>query len=217
MPLAFTAHPGLGMAAIRVARDDHPVDATGPAMGLRNMIPAIPAVPQANGALRYPLVFVYWLILPIVHWGADIPGGTVLADFIVGVERCGTALERCILGGLDMSPCTISVARARIKRLGVRIFQLDPAPFTVMFADLYPTTPTPPVAGVVMPAAHPDTAHASPAALSAWMCERATALRLFPGALASIDGYHFGQGDAKNTQSVVYRLWADAPTLYRPV
>ena len=146
------------MAQIRVARDDHPVDATGPAMGLSNMVPAVPAIAQANGALRYPLVFIYWLILPIVHWGADIPGGTVLADFLVGVERCGTALERCILGGLDMSPCTISVARARIKRLGIRLFQLDPAPFTAMFADLYPTTPTPPVAGVVMPAAHPDTA-----------------------------------------------------------
>ena len=75
---------GLGIAAVRVARGDHPVDATGPAMGLNNMIPAVPAIAQANGAL-----FIYWLLLPIVHWGADIPGGTFVADFIVGVERCG--------------------------------------------------------------------------------------------------------------------------------
>ena len=107
-------------------------------MGLSTMIPAVPAIAQANGLLRYPLVFIYWLLLPIVHWGADIPDGTFVADFIIGIERCGTALERCILGGLDMSPCTVSVARARIKRLGVRIFQLDPAPFTALFADLYP-------------------------------------------------------------------------------
>ena len=155
MPLTFELFPGLGMAAIRVARADHPVDATGPAMGLANMIPAIPAVAQGNGALRYPLVFIYWLLLPIVHWGPDIPDGTILADFIVGIGRCGTALERCILGGLDMSPCTVSVARARIKRLGIRLFALDPAAFTAVFADLYPTTPTPPVGGVAMPAAHP--------------------------------------------------------------
>ena len=42
-------------------------------MGLSTMIPAVPAIAQANGLLRYPLVFIYWLLLPIVHWGADIP------------------------------------------------------------------------------------------------------------------------------------------------
>ena len=131
MPLDFEDFPGLGVAATRVNRADHPVDATGPATALHTMVPSIPGVVQPNGALRYPLVFISWLILPIIHPGNDIPNITPLGDFIVHAQRLGAALERCILGGLDTTACTASVARARIKRIGKRIYEIDPGPFTI--------------------------------------------------------------------------------------
>ena len=99
-------------------------------------------MPQANGVLRYPLVFVAWLLLPVIRPGNDVPDATLLADVILHVARLGVAFERCILGGLDTSACTPSVARARIKRLGLRLAVLDPAPFTAVNADWYPTVPT---------------------------------------------------------------------------
>ena len=115
MPLAFEAFPGLGIAAVRVARGDHPVDATGPAMGLSNMIPAVPAIAQANGALRYPLVFLYWLLLPIVHWGADIPGGTFLADFISSALNAAEPLQGEV-GMTEVAPPTSTGAWTRPTR-----------------------------------------------------------------------------------------------------
>ena len=166
MPLDFEAFPGLNLGALRVARANHPVDATGPAAALNTMVPSIPGVALANGALRYPLEFICWLFLPIVHPGNDIPVATALGDFIVHAQRFGVAFERCILGGLDTSACTASVARARIKRIGMRIFETDPAPFTSVFADLYPAEPSPPIAGLAQPIAVPAEASA---ALLLWM------------------------------------------------
>ena len=145
---------------------DHPVDATGPCQALRTMVPAVPPVILPTGELRYPLVFIYFLFLPIIHPGADIPDATMWVDFLVAVARCGVAFERCLLGGLDTSACTVSVARARLKRLGIRLFLADPAPFTAMFADLYPVTPTPALLGAPQPQAVPP---AAAVALLIWM------------------------------------------------
>ena len=41
----------------RINRGEHTVDASGPCMSLQTMVPSIIAMPQANGVLRYPLVF----------------------------------------------------------------------------------------------------------------------------------------------------------------
>ena len=78
MPLDFQQFPGLGLAASRLARGNHNVEATGPALALQTMVPAIPPAPQANGAMSYPLVFIMWLILPIIRPGDDILPGTIL-------------------------------------------------------------------------------------------------------------------------------------------
>ena len=158
MPLDFLPQPGIAMMQARVNRADHAVDASGPCMSLQAMVPSIAPAQLANGLLRYPLVFIYWLLLPIIRPGADVPGATPLADFVLHVARLGVAFERCILGGLDTSPCTPSVARARIKKLGLRLVASDPGPFTAVFADWYPTVPTPPAGGVAQPGAHPPEA-----------------------------------------------------------
>ena len=166
MPLDFLPQPGIGVMQARVNRGDHAVDATGPCMSLQTMVPSITAVQVANGMLRYPLVFIYWLLLPIIRPGADVPDATLLADFVLHVARLGVAFERCILGGLDTSPCTPSVARARSKKIGLRLVAIDPGPFSAMFADWYPTVPTPPVGGVAQPVAQPAEAAV---ALLLWM------------------------------------------------
>ena len=150
----------------RINRGEHTVDASGPCMSLQTMVPSIIAMPQANGVLRYPLVFVAWLLLPVIRPGNDVPDATLLADVILHVARLGVAFERCILGGLDTSACTPSVARARVKRLGLRLAVIDPAPFTAVNADWYPTVPTAAVGGVVQPVAHPGEAAI---ALLLWM------------------------------------------------
>ena len=113
MPLDFEQHPGLGIEAVRVARGPHHVYATGPALVLGTMVPAVPAIPQANGSLRFDLAYIDWLILPVIRPGGDIPPNVALAENVVHPSRLGTALERCVLGGLDTSACTPSVARAR--------------------------------------------------------------------------------------------------------
>ena len=118
MPIDFVAFPGIvALANLRAARADHPVDLSGPALALQQLCPAIVGIPQGPGIIRYPLVAVYWLILPVVRAGADIMPGVVLADFVVHAQRCGVAFERCLAGGLSVSPCTPSVARRRIKRV----------------------------------------------------------------------------------------------------
>ena len=158
MPLDFEAHPGLGIEAVRNARGPHPVYATGPAMVLGTMVPAVPPIPQANGSLRFDLAFVDWLVLPVIRPGDDIPGAVALAENVVHPARLGTALERCILGGLDTTACTPSVARARIKRVGMRLYATTPLPFEARMADLYPCLLAPLLGGVAPPLAVPGAA-----------------------------------------------------------
>ena len=161
MPLDFTLHLGLGPMALRAARGDHDVVVTGPSLALQRMIPSLSPMINAAGLVMYPLQVVLWLILGVTRPGADIPAGTLMAEWVVHVQRLGAAFDRCILGGLDTSACTPSVARVRLKRLGARLFALDPAPFTVLNADLYATVASPPIAGVVQPVCVPPEAAAA--------------------------------------------------------
>tara|TARA_B110001450_G_scaffold154698_1_gene144299 strand:+ start:611 stop:10615 length:10005 start_codon:yes stop_codon:yes gene_type:complete len=112
----------------------------------------------AAAGLLYPLVIIFWLFLSIIRLGDDVPPAALLADFVVNVQRLGVAFERCIAGGLDLTPCSPSVARARIKRVGLKLAVGDAVPFTAVLADLYPCEPSPPIGGVVQPNAVPAEA-----------------------------------------------------------
>ena len=160
MPFDFVTLPGLTMQQQRAARGPHPIMVSGPALALSQMLPSLPGAPAAGGAnaLLWPCVVLYWLLLPVIHIGNDVPNGARMAEFLVHAQRLGVAFERLIVGGLRLEPCTPSVARARIKRLGIRLFMTDAAPFTAVFADFYPVEPTPPVGGVAQPMAVPPEA-----------------------------------------------------------
>ena len=72
----------MGFAQLRVARANHDVIVTGPALVLATMVPGAPAQ-TVGGQLRFVLAFVDWLLLGIIHPGADIPIGTELAAFMI--------------------------------------------------------------------------------------------------------------------------------------
>ena len=139
MPLAFEDTPGLAGRRRLLARRDHDVYATGPSVALARMIPAFQAARNADGSFVFELRQILWLLLVIIRPGDDIPIDTLLKDAIVHVNRLGVALERLIACQLDLSPCSPSVARARIKLLGMAQSMIDPSYFTAAHADLYAT------------------------------------------------------------------------------
>lgn len=67
MPFAFTDHPGLGFAALRAARNDHPVVVSGPAKAIASMVPAIGAAALPNGDYLIPLVAAAWLVQAVAQ------------------------------------------------------------------------------------------------------------------------------------------------------
>jgi hypothetical protein len=170
MPLAFGAFAGLAGVPLLVARAGHPITASGPSTALVNMIPEWRAVagPVANTFI-FAFTQIYWLLLAIIRPDAALPAATNLVGFMIHVQRLGFAFETLVAAGLDMSPCSASVARKRIRRMAALVFQNNPAPFTALPADLYimemPPPPPPPVPGmaaaVVAPhACAPDVTHA---------------------------------------------------------
>ena len=153
MPLSFAAIPGLAGNALTVARGPHGVTAMGPATALSTMVPQFRAAPGvvANSFL-FQFYHIYWLLLAIVRPAAGFPRGALLVATMIHVQRLGVAFEACIAGGLDLSPCSASVARKRLRRLSARLFLATPAPFEALAADVYtlvmppPPVPAPPLA-----------------------------------------------------------------------
>ena len=139
MPLSFIAFPALTLEEARVARGHHRVDVSGAASVLITFVPelAASAAPNGDGHYLLDLSVVYWLLLPPLTLGADVPAIVPLADVMVDPARCGIALERLLLAGLDASPCELTVARKRIKDHAASVRLIDPASFQVGFNDLY--------------------------------------------------------------------------------
>ena len=107
------------------------------------MIPAFSATLQPDGSAIFQLRQIYWLLLVIIRPGADITVNERLVDYLIHVSRLGAAFDRLVQAQLNMTVCSPSVARARIKALGLRVALEDPIPFTAMAADLYAVIPDP--------------------------------------------------------------------------
>ena len=89
MPLDFEHHDGLDDAELRLARLDHPVEATGVAKVLGTMIPAFEPTRLANGRLLFQLRQIQWLLLVVIWPGDDVPASTLLFGCIIHVRRLG--------------------------------------------------------------------------------------------------------------------------------
>ena len=68
----------------------------------------------------YPLRMVYWLCLGMLRPAPDMTPFR-LWEKILNPNRIRMALETVISNGLDMSPCSLSVARARLTSLKDRV------------------------------------------------------------------------------------------------
>ena len=126
--------PGRGLRLQGRAREH-----TGPSVVLATMIPTFGARMHPDGSASFLLRQIQWLLLVVIRPGADIPLNTLLRDLIIDVGRLGAAFDMLVANRLDTSPCSPSVARARIKALGMRLAVGDPIPFTAMMVDLYVT------------------------------------------------------------------------------
>jgi hypothetical protein len=139
MPLDFEAVPGVVGRALRLARRSHDVYATGPSVALATMIPAFGAQMQADGSATLLLRQIQWLLLVMIKPGDDVPPGVLVFETMIHVNRLGAAFEHLVTGQLDVSPCSPSVARARVKKLAMQLMLGSPQPFTAVRADLYET------------------------------------------------------------------------------
>ena len=136
MPFAFTTHPGLIGDQLTIARVDHKAVVTGAALTLLTMITSLP-YQQFGAVTTIDLPFLCWLLLGVIRLSNHIPPNTAIAQCIINVSRLGIALEHMLTNGLDTTPCSASVARTRVKRLGVQLAASDPTPFTALPGDLY--------------------------------------------------------------------------------
>ena len=129
---------------MRVARGPHPIRVSGPAKALCDMVLSlaeqamVAPPPNADDAVLVPYTAVAWLLLPTL-WASteDLPLQAFLYRYVVDPTRMGAALAAMLAGGLDVSPCSAGVARARLKACAKRLKAEDPAPFTVAAADFY--------------------------------------------------------------------------------
>lgn len=143
MPLSYDAFPLAGNA-LAIARGDHEVTATGPCCILHRMIPSPQGVVQANGDVRFSQWRIFFLGLPVLRPG-NLPPNALLANFTIGVNRIGIALDIVlVVPTLDTSPCSPAVARRRITAVATTAYTANPLPFLVMAADLLPTEQAPP-------------------------------------------------------------------------
>ena len=175
MPLTFDTIPGVAGAALVAARAAHDVTATGPSAVLATMIPEFAAIPTAGvpNSFRFRFPCIAWLLLAIVKLDATINRGTLIVAIMIHVNRLGVALEDCIAGGLNVGPCSASVARKRLRRKAAELFAVNPGPYLALAADLYqmvmPPPAPPPVAGaavVAVAAANSPTAAAATVGLA---------------------------------------------------
>jgi hypothetical protein len=141
MPLDFEDVPGVIGNGLRLARRSHDVVATGPCVAIATMIPAFNAQMQLDGSAILQLRQVQWLLLVVIRPGDDLPAGLLVVDALVHVNRLGAAFERLVMGQLDTSPCSPSVARAKVKKLGMQLMIVDHIPFLAMTADIYASLP----------------------------------------------------------------------------
>ena len=139
MPFAFEDSPGLAGDNLRRARRLHDVQLTGPSVALSTMVPAFKPIMHADGSASILLRQAQWLLLGIICPGGDVDPDALLVDVIIHVNRLGVAFDRLVQGQLDTTACSPSVARARVKTLGMKLMLVDPAPFTARAADLYHT------------------------------------------------------------------------------
>ena len=161
MPFAFTQHPGQIGDQLTIARGDHRAVVTGAALTLLTMITSLPHQ-QVGAVITIDFPFLCWLMLGVIRLSAHIAPNTNIAQCIVHVSRLGIALEHMLTNGLDTTPCSASVARTRVKRLGVQLAGADPIPFTILPGDLYLVVlPPPAVPPAVAPLAWPVTANVS--------------------------------------------------------
>lgn len=104
---------------------------------LRSMASDAPA-PHASARL-VPYSAMAWLGLPCLLVNrAELPLQPALWAFVVDPARIGVALD-ALSGLVDSSPCSLSVARSRLKMAASAARRGDPTPFTVMGAEWYAT------------------------------------------------------------------------------
>ena len=162
MPFAFENFRGVVGDQLRLARGNHRVAVTGLALTLLTMIPSL-SHQQVGGItyVEYPLIC--WLVMGVIRVSPAIPLNTRLARYIVEVARLGTAFEHLLANRLNTAACSASVARGRIKRLGMKLAVNSPDPFTALPPDLYSVIPPVPAAPPAFtylatpPAAHNST------------------------------------------------------------
>ena len=152
MPLSFAIVPGLAGNLMVLARNDHHVTATGPCVVLAAWIPEFRAAPGAGAnAFIFHFWQIQWLLLVIVRPAPNLDRDALLVRGVVHVNRLGVALEACLAAGLDISPCSPSVARKRLRATAASAFANNQAPFIVNPADIYavvmPAVPPAPVGG----------------------------------------------------------------------
>eukprot|EP00966_Prymnesium_polylepis_P284688 6577364-Prymnesium_polylepis.1 len=105
MPLSFDNFPGVGGGnALVLARDAHPIEATGAAIVRATMVPAFVPVPGAANNFFFQFAFIYWLLLPIIGVDPAFPHNAIFVTMTVHVNRLDVAFECCVTNGLDVSP-----------------------------------------------------------------------------------------------------------------
>ena len=146
MPFSWANIAGLGPDALRAARAQHPVFLTGTCLVLETVVPEFIAIAHANNSREYTFRQIYWLFMGVIHPGDDIPPAQLFYCCMIHVARLGTAFEDMLANGLDTTPCTPSVARARFRATGRERFSINPAPYIALAADLYPLEIPPAIA-----------------------------------------------------------------------
>ena len=157
MPMAFDNIAGLAGNALVLARGNHNVTCTGPSAAVAALVPEFQGTPLAAGN-GFTIVYyrIVWLILAVIRAGPGFPVNLLICAATVHVHRLGVAYEACVAGGLDLRPCSASVARVRLRRCADALYATNPVPFQALAADVYmmimPPPAPPPAGGGVVPA-----------------------------------------------------------------
>jgi hypothetical protein len=159
MPMHFApVPPGVLGDDLREARGGHSVHLRGESLALLEMVPelaavAVDAAPPNVNTKVVPYGKVSWIISPtLIADREDLPLQPLVFRHVVEPLRLGIAFE-VLRGthGLDTTPCSMSVARARLAKLAKSARLIDPVPFTVP-ADEWYRVQLAPVGGAPMPA-----------------------------------------------------------------
>ena len=144
MPASFLpVPPGAAGNALINLRGPHAVLLTGDTLWVLDLVPelramSVAAAPPLDGSV-VPYPAWSWLGLPVLKPDFDdLPLQPWLWSFVVDAQRLGFGIDAC-KPYVSLSPCSMSVARARFKTALPVAFHVDPSPFTVGVADWYAT------------------------------------------------------------------------------